>query len=515
MPIEVIVPLLMLVVPLVALAKRFNVPYPIVLVAGGIGLALFPRVPSIVLDPDLILVLALPPLLYWESITAPTGEMQRSFSWIAPLAFGLVAATALAVAAVVHAIVPAVGWAVALALGAILGPTDEVAIEPIAERLGVPRRTFAIIEGESLINDASALVLYATAIGWVSTGHFSWTHTFGSFVIAVAGSIALGIAIGILAVAGWRTIKDVQIQTVIAVLLPYLSYLPAERMGISGVLAVVATGLTVNRFGPGTLIPTARLRQIGFWETLVFIVNATIFLLVGLQLRDALPVLAYHSIGYLAGVSAAVTATVIATRFAWVFGQAFLIRSRPPLDWKQLTVIALCGLRGGVSMAAALAIPATLAGGEAFPHRELLIFITFVVIVVTLVGGGMLLPLAIRFMHIAPDAADATLSLRQARLEASNVVIARLAQLQAEGKVRPEILDAVRRRYQERLDFADTPENEAQFLATLQQAHQTERSALVAMGRKNEIDNTELRQLLFMVDSLDAGRAMSEDKGDA
>ncbi|HMD01788.1 MAG TPA: Na+/H+ antiporter, partial [Candidatus Baltobacteraceae bacterium] len=395
-------------IPLVAIARRADIPYPIVLVIGGLIMGFVPGLPQITLDPNLVLVIFLPPLLYWEAITAPTDVMQANAAPIWFLVIGLVLATTAAVALVAHGVIPNLAWAMAFVLGAIVAPTDELASAPILERMRIPRRLIAIVEGESLLNDATSLILYTSAVTAAVTGVFHLGESVAQFFLAGIGAVLLGLAVGRIAVEGWRRIKDTQLQSVISCVLPFLTYLLADRLGLSGVLAVVFAGITANRFTPSVMTPTARMQLTGYYETVVFLANAVLFLLVGLQLhRLAASVLTEYSWQALLWYAFAVNATVLGVRFVWL-----LLQSRTPearrmmVTWRHALIAAWSGLRGSVSLAAALAIPATIAGGAHLPHRDLVIFLTFSVILVTLVGGGLTLPLVIRRLNIPAGASE-------------------------------------------------------------------------------------------------------------
>lgn len=256
---------------LVSLANRLGVAYPIFLVLGGIALGYIPQLPELAMPPNLVLVIFLPPLLYWESLTAPTSELFTGSGlwWLFQLAFGLVLATMFAVGSVAHALIPNMTYATALVLGAIVASTDEVAFAPIVARVPIPRHVLATIEGESLVNDATSLVLYGLAVGVVASGTFSFTQAAGALFVSVVGALVIGIGAALIAVVCWHLTKDDALQAVISLGTPYLAYLSATHVGASGVLAVVAAGLTVTRFTPRVLTPRARERVGGFWVTIV------------------------------------------------------------------------------------------------------------------------------------------------------------------------------------------------------------------------------------------------------
>jgi len=379
------------IIVLVSVANRIGVAYPIALVLGGIAIGYIPGIPRLEMPPALVLTIFLPPLLYWESVTAPTSEFFSGSGlwWIFQLAIGLVIITTLAVGAVAHALIPAMAWGPALVLGAIVSSTDEVAFAPIVERIPMPRHVLATIEGESLVNDATSLVLYAIGVTAIVTGTFSFSHAFGELVVSVIGAIAIGLVVAYLAVLAWHLTKDDPVQAAIALMTPYLAYIPAQNAGVSGVLAVVTAGLVVNRYTPLVLTPRTRERGAGFWVILVFLANAFIFVLAGMQFHYILEALERYSAWQLLGYAVAVCATVIVVRLLWVFGQGLLPATNEPehsegkADWSHVFVLAWAGMRGGISLAAALAIPLE-AGAQPFPQRDLIIFLTFCVLLATL-----------------------------------------------------------------------------------------------------------------------------------
>src|SRR5471032_1106018 len=418
-PIVLMVALLVISIPLIAFGKRFNISYPVVLVIAGLILGFIPGLPTIRLDPNLVLLIFLPPLLYWEAVTAPTDVMLANSGQIWALALGLVVATTVVIAIVGHAIIPGLPWAVAFVLGAIVAPTDELAAVPVLERFKLPRHVIAIVDGESLLNDATALVIYTTALTAMAAA-FNVLGMAGQFVLVAAGSIAVGLAFGRLAVEAWKRIPDPQLQCVISVVLPFIAYIPAQHFGLSGVLAVVVAEVYVNRFTPVVLLPLTRLRAIGFWENSVFLANAALFLLVGLQLHEvAQAAFSINSWTVVLRDAVIVNVVVIVVRFAWVLGLEYMpviggSSEHPEGDWRHAIIVAWSGLRGAVSLAAALAIPIQI-GNVQFPHRDLIIFITFTVILVTLVGGGLTLPLAVKALDTENEA-DEELAERQKAL---------------------------------------------------------------------------------------------------
>ena len=506
----ILIGLFLVSIPLVVLGRRVDLPYPIPLVLGGLVLGFIPGLPRVRLEPDLVLVIFLPPLLYWEAVTAPTDAMRANAARIWAPAIGLVLVTTFAVASIAHASIPELGWPMATVLGAIVAPTDELASVPVLERMRIPRHVIAIIEGESLLNDASALILFVAALAAVTTGSFDLQRSVGRSVIAGLGGVALGLALGRVAVEAWRRIQDTDLQGAISFTLPFLVYVSALKLGLSGVLAVVFTGITVNRWTPLVLTPASRLQLSGYWDTAVFLANALLFVLVGLQLHElARTVLSTYSCQELAWYALLVNATVFATRFAWTFAQSYApwiggAAEHEAPDWKHALIAAWSGLRGAVSLAAALAIPVTLASGAALPHRDLVIFLTLSVVLVTLIGGGLTLPLLLRWLALPDGGDEDERELRHALVARSAAALERLGELAAQGNVAADHESALRRRYElllDRLDGEDASgdgprlerEAERELLAA-------ERAALIRARELGEIDNTVLRRLLRALD---------------
>jgi CPA1 family monovalent cation:H+ antiporter len=501
------------ILALVALAKRIGVAYPIVLVLGGIVLGFIPGIPRTELPPDLVFLVFLPPLLYWESVTAPTSGFLAGAAWIFQLAVGLVIATTVAVAFVAHHVDPAMGWPAAFVLGAIVSSTDEVAFASIADKLRVPRHLIATIEGESLINDATSLIIYAVAIGAVVGQVFTIGQAVEQLVISVIAAIAIGLAAGAAIVTAWHFTRDDELQPIISLMAPYLAYLPAYHFKVSGVLAVVVTGIFVSRFTPRVLTPRARLRATGFWVTIVFVVNAFIFVLVGMQFHPILiESLSRYSAWHLTWLALAICATVIIVRLAWVYGQALVPFTNEPehergkADWAHVSVLAWTGMRGGISLAAALALPLMI-GAARFPQRSLIIFLTFAVLLATLVGQGGTLPWLLRLLHISEDDEDA----REERLALSRiarVALIRLARLRKEQNVPAPILAALEQHHRSRWrEFADAKEGEqyreqvtSQYRAIEGELLAVQRDELLRLRNRGKIDNTVMRRVLTLLD---------------
>ena len=497
-----------LTIPLVAFARRVGISYPIVLVLAGLVLGFIPWLPQVQLDPDLVLVLFLPPLLYWEAVTAPTDVMRSDARWIVSLAVGLVIATTLVVAAVAHATIAGLAWPMAFVLGAIVAPTDELASAPVLERLRMPRHLVAVVEGESLLNDASSLILYATAIGVVLTGSFNVGIAVMEFLGSTLGGVLVGAAGAWIAVQTWRRVRDIELQGLVAITLPFLTYAVAVRFGLSGVLAVVTAGFVANRSSPFVLAPRARMRGADFYESAVFLANAILFLLLGLQLHlVGVAVLRQYSWWSVLGYAAAINVAIIVVRFGW-----FVLLEYVP--WfggegkysdpsvRRAIVASWSGLRGAVSLAAALAIPVTLAGGAAVPQRSLVIFLTFSVILVTLVGGGLTLPAVVRALHIPPGDDEETDELKAALAAMSRSARARLRALERDGRITAADAAMLARHYasRRRLPGAAVDEDERRRFDAEREVLDAERSSLAALRADGKLDNTVLRRIVHALD---------------
>jgi len=517
--IYVIALLLIAATPLVAIGRRWNIPYPVILVIGGLVLGFIPHMPEVQLQPAVVFLIFLPPILYWEAVTAPSDEMRRSTSRILALIFGLVFVSAVAVAGVLHALLPRVPWGVAFVLGAILAPTDETVFVPIAERLRMPRRTVAVVEGESLLNDAFSLVLYTMAAGAVVAGTFSWSAGALRLVLVLAGSTVLGVAMGGIAVWAWRRVRATELQTLISVVLPFASYLPADRLGLSGVLAAIATGLTTNRYTPTVLTPLTRIRAVGYWDTIVFFTNALLFIILGMQLHGIAGSLGEYSRETIALLIVAIFLTLLAVRSAWIFAQGKLVRLRRCApgeeNWKDWTIASLGGFRGAISLAAALAIPAAIHTGAAFPYRHLFILITFGVVLISFVGGGFALPYALRALDVKPDDAEEE-ELHRAEAAMAESALDELERIRQAEHLSEEDVAPTRGRYLQRAKLfgdgeSDAVQVKAQRITELnQKLAECEHATLMKLWKSGKIDNVQMRKILSQLDMREAQRLYAE-----
>jgi CPA1 family monovalent cation:H+ antiporter len=451
---------------LLAIAQVVRVPYPILLVLGGLALGFVPGMPTIELSPDLVLVAFLPPLLYGAAFFTPLRELRANAGSISTLAVGLVLATTVAVAVVAHAVIPELTWPTAFVLGAIVSPTDPTAATAIAQRLGLPRRLIAIIEGESLVNDGTALVVYRVAVVAVLTGSFSLASASARFVLSVIGGIAVGLAAGIVIRQVRRRLNNPPVEITISILSGYFAYLPAHALDVSGVLAAVTVGVYMGWYTPELTTSQTRLQGQAVWEIVFLGLNAVLFALIGLQLPAILDELsAALSTGELLGYAALVTAVVVLVRFVWVVVGAYMPRmmragGSPP--WKGAVVLSWSGMRGAVSLAAALALPLTTDADTAFPDRDLIVFLTFSVILGTLVVQGLTLPGLIRWLDLEDDGLVEKEEAK-ARIRAAEAALARLDELVDEDWVNEDTAERMRGLYgfrRERFQSRFDPESD-------------------------------------------------------
>jgi Na+/H+ antiporter len=446
----VLVSLLVAVAVLGAAARAVNIPYPIVLVVGGLALGFIPGLPDAELEPELVLVIFLPPLLYSAAFFANLHDLRRNLRPITLNAVGLVLVTMCAVALAIKALVPEMPWAAAFTLGAIVAPTDPIAATTIMRRMAVPRRMVSVVEGESLINDGTALVAYRTAVAAVG-GTFSIWEAGLEFVLSAAGGIAIGLAVGWVIAEIRRRIDDIPVEITISLLSGYAGYLPAEAVGASGVLAAVTTGIVLGWMAPEISTASMRLQGYAVWEIVTFLLNALLFVLIGLQLPLILDGLEGQPAGELVWWCVAISLVVIVVRLLWVQLLVFAVRAldrRPELvprrtTWQMRAVGGWAGMRGSVSLAAALALVPD------FPMRDLILLITFAVIFATLVLQGLTLPALIQSLGIHDDGADATEELL-GRRRAVDAALARLDELAAEEWTYDETAERMRKLYEYR-----------------------------------------------------------------
>jgi CPA1 family monovalent cation:H+ antiporter len=514
--VELILGALVLVAGLALLARRIQVPYPILLVIGGLVIGLVPGLPKIHLPPDLVFVLFLPPLLFPAALFTSWRDFRRDIRPISLLAVGLVIVTTVAVGLFVHR------WtglplAAAFVLGAVVSPPDAVAATAIAERLRVPRRVVTILEGESLVNDATAFVCYRFAVAAVVTGVFSATQAGIRFVAVVVGGTLVGLLVG--AIAAWihRRLDDPPVHTTISLLTPFATYLLAEHVGVSGILAVVVAGLYLGWRSPEISSSHVRLLTYPVWEMVVFLLNGLIFVLIGLQLPEVTGGLNGHSIGELCWLALRVCLAVIIVRIGWVFVAAYLprwastkLREKDPYPgWRNVSVVAWTGMRGVDSLAAAMALPFVVKDGSPFPGRDLILFLTFAVIFATLVVQGLSLPSLIRLLKVVDDGVTDKEE-RLARVKANQAALAHLDE--SRNRIDSKVYEHVRVEYEDRLRQlevsagSNVPGHDGQsaYRQLSQEALDVERRVILKLRNERVINDEVLRRIQRDIDFAEA-----------
>jgi len=462
--IQILVVLLVVMAGVAVVASRLKIPPSILLVLAGVILALIPGLPAVELAPGFVLLLVLPPIIYASAVAMSWREFRFSLRPISLLAVGCVAFTTVAVAAATHMFLN-LPWPVGFALGAIVSPPDAVAPLSIVRRMQLPKRLAVILEGEGLANDATALILYRFAVVAVSTGTFSIGRAAGTFGAIVVGELLWGIVVGWTMLRLRSRVREPRIEILLSVLTPFLAYWPPEMLGGSGVLATVVTGLYISWNGLRLISAATRLQGVFFWSFLIYLIEGLVFLITGLQARTLIEGIRGYSISELVASAAIVCAVVIVARFVWMYPATYLprwlvpaiARKDPSPPWQWPFALAFTGIRGIVSLAAALAIPLTIESGAPFPQRDLILFLTFAVILVTLVGQGLLLPLVIRLLGLAnagqleahADRAEEF----AARELAAETAMRRLEELAAQRNLSDDVIKLLRVRNRDQLDL--------------------------------------------------------------
>jgi CPA1 family monovalent cation:H+ antiporter len=504
-------------------AKRLNIAPSILLVVAGIGMALIPGLPKVTLAPVVVLLVILPPLIYSASVAMSWREFRFNLRPIALLAFGCVVFTTCAVAAAAHYVL-GFDWAVGFLLGAIISPTDVVAPLAIARQLGIPRRLVVVLEGEGLANDATALVLYRFAVVAVSTGTFSLEQASMTFVAIVIGEIAYGIAVGWLSLRLRQWAHDPRVEITLSLMTPYLAFWVPAHLGGSGVLATVACGLYVSWVGPRLIAFATRLQGIFFWDLIVYLIEGFVFLVTGLQTRTLIDQTHVFSIRELLIATALTTLIAIVARFVWVFPATYiprlvsasLARRDPPPPWTSVFFLAFTGIRGVDSLAVALAIPYAVISGAPFPHRDLILFVTFGVIIVTLIAQGAMLPTVVRRLGLnrlaseeRVDEIKAELAARQAALEE---VSKRLQKVIDERELPDEVIELLRTRNESREqilpdNLQDGLEHMRISAAVKKELIDTERDFIYELLRDGKITDEARRRIEYELDLEEASVA--------
>jgi NhaP-type Na+/H+ or K+/H+ antiporter len=533
---EILLGLLVAVAALATVARKIGVPYPIVMLLGGLGLGFVPGLPRIELAPELIFLLFLPPLVFLGSVFSSTRDLRLNLGPIASYAVGLVLATMVVVAGVAHAVLRDITWTTAFVLGTVVSATDVVAATSVTEGLPAPRRIITVLQGEGLLNDPTSLVGYRMAVVAVVTGAFSLGQAALHLVESASGGLAIGLAVSWLAIWVRQHLEDTPVEMTVSLLTPFAAYLPAEWLGVSGIVAVAAAGLYVGWMSPIAVPPETRLRIVAVWEMIGFLVTGILFILLGFQSRAILGELAGRSTATLVGFPLLICATVILVRITWVFVSTYLpatgrrgdaetgrrgdraepsfsptrpvapsprlARRAPP--WQETAVVAWTGVRGVDTLAAALALPFVTARGAPFPERSLIIFVAFCVILVTLVVQGLSLPALIRWLGVA-EGGENKREETKARLAAARAALDRIDALAGQEGVSDGMVQRLRSLYQHRADHLEahvqgtddgsSPEHLSAHEHLRLEALEAEREAVIQLRNRGEINDEVLRRI--------------------
>ena len=453
--------LLVFVAMFAGLARRLKVPYPILLVIAGLLVSFLPGMPRIGLDPDLVFLVFLPPLLYSAAWTLSWREFQRNFVSIAMLAVGLVLFTVVGLALAAGSLLPGFDWKAAVLLGAVVAATDAIAATSIARRVGLPQRIVDILEAESLVNDGTGLVALQFGLLMLVTGRTpSVVEGVGRLVFLIGGGVVIGLAIG--AVVAWfeKWVDDGPIEIVISILVPYAAYLMGDRAHVSGVISVIACGMYMSRQSPEYMSPQVRLQATAVWDALTFALNGIVFVLVGLQLPYVMGQIGGMSRVVLLEYGVGFSVVMIGVRMAWVYGEtyiAYAIRSwgenaeAEEPDPRRVFVIGWAGMRGVLSLAAAVSLPYVLPGGRTFPQRSMIIYLAFCLIVATLVVQGLTLPWLIRWLGLS-ESGGMNVEEQEARRVLLREALVHLARTRSKNRDQSAMFGELIASYQQRLD---------------------------------------------------------------
>jgi len=519
---EIFVGLLVAVALLALAARKLTIPYPILFVMGGLLLGLIPELPKVRLDPELVFLFVLPPLLFRAALFTSWRDFRANLRPISLLAIGLVLFTTIAVAYLAHYFM-GLSLAAGFVLGAIISPPDAVAATAIADRLKVPRRIVTILEGESLVNDATALVAYRFAKVAVVAGSFSFAQASGQFFLVGIGGNLIGLAVGWLSEQFHKRVDDAPIEITVSLLTPFVAYLSAERLGMSGVLAVVTAGLYLGWRLPEILSFQTRLRGGPVWEMVEFLLTGFVFILIGLQLPEVLRALSGNAISIqrLVWYALLISLAVILIRILWVFPATYLPRlifkklckHDPYPRWQHVTIVAWTGMRGVVSLAAALALPDKIRDGSPFPGRDLILFLTFIVILATLVVQGLSLPPLIHWLGVKDDGSMEKEE-REARLKANQAALNRLDEIKERNPAKADALERLRSEYEDHIRQVEGAEPEtagaplrlfsSEYERLSHEALEVERRMIVKLRNEDVISDGVLRRIQRDIDLAEA-----------
>lgn len=506
--VRLFVGLLVAVVLVAVVAGRSRLPQPVALVLGGLVIGVLPFAPDVRLDPDVIFLAFLPPILYPTAFRYATEDVRTYARPVGFLAIGLTLATIAVIGVVVH-VATGIPLAACFVLGSVLGPTDPVAATAALRSAGAPGRVAAILEGESLVNDATSLTALGVTVGAVGAGTFSLWSSSLDFVAVAGGGVVVGVVLALGVIALRRRLDDLELEAAIAVLLAYGSFVLAETIGVSGILATVTAGWVVGRRSADIASPETRAGGTSFWVVAQFLGESMLFLLVGIAFGQVLGEDAGRSVLELAGLTALVTAVIVAFRFAWMFTVPHLagVLDRQThhfesfVDRRERIAIAAGGMRGAVSVAAALTIPLTVAGGEPFPDRDTFIIVAFSSIVLLLVGPALLMPPLLRRLDLV-GAGEAEEVERDARVRLIHAALGRAEELAAHEEVPEEVLERIRERYEWRLrragaeaDGHETDIAPETYRRVRQELLKTERDELQELRRSGEVTGDAVRSI--------------------
>lgn len=488
----------------VPLATRFRLPLEIFLVIGSCLISLIPGLPSMQINSMIVFNLFLPPILFYAAYFTSWHEFKFNFRAISLLAFGLVIVTTISVAFVAKWLLPEATWAECFLLGAIVSPTDASAATAIIKKLGAPRRLITVLEGESLVNDATALLLFRFSLAAVLSGSFSLNMAIVNFFFVTIGGALIGICIGLAAVFVLRRLHDVRAETTFTFIIAFTCYLLAERIGVSGVISTVVCGIFFGKQLPELAPSQTRLNAKASWNTLIFIINGFVFTLIGLELPWVVKNLGTQAISQLIIYGAIISAVVILVRLLWVFPAAHfprllipsIKRKDPTPPWQSLFILGWCGMRGIISLAAALALPQMISQGVLFPHRDALVFITYCVIVATLLIPSLTLPFFLRFFHLS-ESENKAKEEAIARIRSLEGVMERITSLVEKESIPCELFDEFKKQVERRLKVINTQLERAPYSTLTNEytsikkltmlALQSERETLIRLRKSGEI----------------------------
>jgi len=515
---ELILFCLVVVALLAIVARRTRIPHPILLTIGGVILALIPGLPEIHLEPELVFNLFLPPLLYPAAVYTSWRDFRTNLRPILLMATVLVLITMAATASLFPALT-GLPLAVGFVFGALISPPDAVAALSFTQNLRVPRKIIVILEGESLVNDATSFISFRFAVAAVMTGSFSLGHASLRFLFVAVGGVCVGLAVGWLATQVQKRLDDPPVQTMFSLLTPYIAYFSGEKLHVSGILAVVIAGMYYGWRVPRILSGRMRLQAVPVWEMVLFILNGILFMLIGLQLPQVIRALPPGSAFQVATLAVLVLLVIVLVRFGWIFAATYLprffsrtLRRKNRIPWQQTALMAWTGMRGADSLAGALAIPFLLPNGEPFPGRNLILLVTFCVIFATLVLQGLTLAPLVRWLGIEDDHAtekEETL----ARLKANEAALAHVEEMEALHRTNPKTAERLRAEYVDRIQQLrgeGPPEKTVRRLFSrdfedlAREALETERETVIGLRNDEVISDQALRRIQHDIDLAEA-----------